>query len=57
VGDGSPVLRLLQAGTEGLLYAVEAFDPTSGETFGAHAGGWIEQEVQRVVVDQPQLGS
>jgi RNA polymerase primary sigma factor len=42
-----PTLRLLQAGTEGLLYAVEAFDPASGERFAGLAGGVIEHATQR----------
>lgn len=41
--DGSTSLRLLQTGTHGLLLAVEAFDPTSGERFAELASGIIEQ--------------
>jgi RNA polymerase primary sigma factor len=44
---GSAILALIQAGMEGLLCAVEAFDPRSGETFTEHASGWIEEAVQR----------
>jgi RNA polymerase primary sigma factor len=48
-GEGVPLLRLLQAGTEGLLHAVEAFDPRSGGGFGEHANQWIEQAIQRAL--------
>jgi RNA polymerase primary sigma factor len=46
-GEGAMLLRHLQAGTHGLLLAVEGFDPTSGERFAEHASGWIEQAIQQ----------
>jgi RNA polymerase primary sigma factor len=48
-GDGSLLLPLLQAGTAGLLYAIEAFDPASGERFSDHAGRFVEQAIQRAI--------
>lgn len=45
-GDGSTLLRFLQAGTEGLLLAVEAFDPASGDRFAENAGRYIERAMQ-----------
>ena len=47
--DGSMPLRLLQAGTDGLLFAVEAFDPTVGESFAECAVGWIDRAIQGAV--------
>jgi RNA polymerase primary sigma factor len=44
--EEATLLRLLQAGTEGLLYAVEAFDPASGDRFTDYAGGCIEQQLR-----------
>jgi RNA polymerase primary sigma factor len=45
-GQGLTLLRLVQEGTEGLLHAVEAFDPRSGASFGELANQWIEQQIQ-----------
>jgi DNA-directed RNA polymerase sigma subunit (sigma70/sigma32) len=47
-GRGAALLRMLQAGTEAVLFAVEAFDAGSGETFAEHAAPFIEQAVQDV---------
>jgi RNA polymerase primary sigma factor len=44
--DGAALVRLLQAGTHGLLLAVEAYDPASGEDFTSHASHWIGQTIQ-----------
>jgi DNA-directed RNA polymerase sigma subunit (sigma70/sigma32) len=46
-GQGLTLLRLVQEGTEGLLHAVEAFDPRSGAAFGVLANQWIEEAMQR----------
>ncbi len=45
-GETSTLLPLLQAGTEGLLFAVEAFDPRSGRRFADDAAQFIEQAIQ-----------
>jgi RNA polymerase primary sigma factor len=48
-GQGLPLVRLLQEGTHGLLVAVEAWDPRSGDAFSESANHWIEEANQGAV--------
>jgi DNA-directed RNA polymerase sigma subunit (sigma70/sigma32) len=48
-GDGTALLPVLQAGTAGLLHAVEAFDATTGERFAEHARACVDQAIQRTL--------
>jgi RNA polymerase primary sigma factor len=43
----SPFADLVAAGCEGLLRAVEGFDPAAGHRFSTYAGWWIRQAIQR----------
>jgi RNA polymerase primary sigma factor len=55
-GEGLALRRLLQAGTEGLLHAVEAFDPRGSGPFAEHASQWIEQAIQHAVFSGERAG-
>jgi RNA polymerase primary sigma factor len=51
VGKGVSLQDLIEEGNLGLLRAVEAFDPDAGTRFSTYAGYWIEQSINRAIVN------
>lgn len=54
VGQGVPLLDLIQEGNLGLLQAVERFDHRRGCRFSTYATWWIRQAVVRALAEQGQ---
>jgi RNA polymerase primary sigma factor len=50
-GSGLSVLSLVDAGNEGLVRAVERFDPTSRYGFSSWATWWIRQSITRAMAE------
>ncbi len=52
INQNVPIDDLTQVGTEGLMRAVEKFDPNRGYKFSTYARDWIKQTINRYVDDQ-----
>jgi RNA polymerase primary sigma factor len=50
-GRGMPLSDLVQAGTLGLIRAVDAFDPRRGLRFSTYAAWWIRRELLGALAD------
>ncbi len=55
INQNVPIDDLTQVGTEGLLRAVEKFDPNRGYKFSTYARAWIKQTINRYVDDQHMI--
>lgn len=44
-------IELMQEGVVGLLRALQCYDPSRGTPFGAYAGWWVRQAMQRLVAE------
>tara|TARA_B100001250_G_scaffold291025_1_gene252755 strand:- start:111 stop:1124 length:1014 start_codon:yes stop_codon:yes gene_type:complete len=52
INQNVPLDDLTQVGTEGLMRAVEKFDPNRGYKFSTYARDWIKSSINRYVDDQ-----
>jgi RNA polymerase primary sigma factor len=52
VGNGIPLLDLIQEGNLGLIKAIEKYDYHRGFRFSTYATWWIKQSITRAIADQ-----
>jgi len=52
IKSGVPLLDLIEEGNLGLMHAVKKFDPEKGFRFSTYGAWWIQQTIERAIMDQ-----
>lgn len=55
LGRGLPFSDLIQSGNEGLLHAIDKYDPSKGYRFTTYAFNWIRQRIGREILNSSRL--
>ncbi len=50
--SGMPILDLIAEGNLGLIHAIEKFDPERGFRFSTYGTWWIQQNIERAIMNQ-----